>query len=281
MKSECVLPEMDVVEAPKTQWFSEQIGRPLVFFDIEHTGGKTEERGITELACLVVTPGGVEVGIQTLINPGAEVSFNPWVTKITGISPSKVAHSPRWTDACAPFVFSHEYSVWCGFNSRSCDVPVIQREHARFGLRVPTFDHQIDLMRLLRMEGESGSLSELVKRHVPEATFKAHRAMADAYMTLALFEQFAQRLESRLRQDKSLGFSAYFDPMHAEWCHAKDSQALDLVGYLFEMEEAGIDQIAHQVEQSPFVVARHLVALGLLEWSEVHKYTSAHLVQDA
>ena len=33
---------------------SRQLARPLIVFDIEHTGSKAEERGITEFACLVI-----------------------------------------------------------------------------------------------------------------------------------------------------------------------------------------------------------------------------------
>lgn len=163
--------------------------RPLVFFDIEHTGGARETRAITELAAIVVHPDGKVTTFELLVKPWEGAVFNPFAMRITRIGPKTVANAPSWERGCAEFVMDHQHAVWVGFNSRATDAPIIREEFERLGLPAPMFQHQMDLMVEMRTRGHNGGLGAMVEQFAPQAVeTDAHRAMADVRMTLALFE---------------------------------------------------------------------------------------------
>lgn len=184
--------------SPNASALARQLDKPLVVFDLEHTGSKKEVRGITEFAAIVALPDGDFRRYATLVNPGPAAQFNSYVCELTGIWPETVAAAPGWRDVMHEFVLGHQGSVWVGFNSRGSDIPLVREECLRLGVALPEL-LQLDLMHV---GDKKGSLSARVAQAVPGFdTQGAHRAEADALMTMALLEAELPHLdEQALRQ---------------------------------------------------------------------------------
>ena len=199
-------PRQTPMHTPHLFNLSRQLARTLIVFDIEHTGSKPHERGITEFACVVVTDSSAYPGLNTYINPGPGIHFNPFAMKKTGISQKTVSGAPAWHEAVADFVMDGQDSVWIGFSSRKNDIPIIQYEHARFDLKRPEFTWQLDAMTLARQVTgrKEGSLSSIVEDLVPDKVRKGHRAMADVMMTVDLLEHLLPSMPASFLKSEGL-----------------------------------------------------------------------------
>lgn len=277
--------------APFAQSLAARLARPLVFYDLEHTGGTVDSRGVTELACIVVTPSQVDIGLNTLINPGPDVTFNPFVTRITGINRKMVAKKPDWPTACADFVFAHEESVWCGFNSRSCDAKVIRAEHRRFRLREPGFRYQLDVMRLARSSGRSGNLSQLTAAHAPHASTLAHRALGDAIMTLALFEALSADIDESFLENEELNTPYSSIPAAKTRISHSPQTPASRRGQPWTADESEsvraaflaqtpVEDIAAGAQRSAYAIAVHLVRHGLMREEDAAVFKTAPNTSD-
>ncbi|NDH85301.1 MAG: endonuclease, partial [Acidimicrobiia bacterium] len=88
-------------EAPPTeprQRTLDDLGKPLhevtfVVFDIETTGGKAADGGITEIGAVKLRGGDCLGTYQTLVNPGRAIP--PEITVLTGITEQMVYRAPR------------------------------------------------------------------------------------------------------------------------------------------------------------------------------------------
>lgn len=170
----------------RTKALAARLAKPVVVFDLEHTGGAKGNRAITEFAAYVVFPDGRLQAYSSLVKPHAGAVFNPIVARITGITAQTVANSPRWVAVAERAVLPYQDALWVGFNSRASDMPVLLEECARHGLRWSAPGCHLDLMRVTP---EKGALSKFVAMWVPDLdTEGAHRATKDALMTLWLTE---------------------------------------------------------------------------------------------
>jgi len=176
------------IEPRRTLALADRIGRPVVVFDIEHSGGAAPRCGILEFGAIILRPDRRIERFSTLLNPG-DVDFNPFATRVHGITRRAIAKAPAYHGQCSEFIDHHDDSLWVGFNSNASDIPKLKGEHARFGLPVPEFPHRLDVMRLARnVAGLRGGLLTMIEAAVPQAARRAHRAMDDAEMTLVLLE---------------------------------------------------------------------------------------------
>lgn len=282
---------------PNIQRLSEGFRRPLVIVDIEHTGSAGEKRGIVEIACLVVTPEMARIGIDTLVNPGAGVCFNPVASRITGIDEDTVAFSGPWHELAAGFVLAHQESIWVGYHSNATDLPIIKAEHERLGLPLPDFKHKLDVRKAIHAaRGISGSLGEMVELIIPGAKTQGHRAMADVMMTAALLEAIADEVPHRFFKDCGL-FSGKASRPTGQSRPAKaveatkaekpprpvdpnrpakagkpwDEQDLALLTERFYAEDS-IPEIAKTLERTAFAVALKLATAGLMTHEEAEAY---------
>lgn len=171
---------------PRTQRLAQALQKPLVVFDIEHSGGSKETRGITEFAAHYLLPTGEHKKFSSLVNPGPGVVFNPYAMELTGITPRMVAKAHPWHKVAQVAVLPFTEAVWVGFNSRSCDVPIVRAECERFGLQFPQTPLQMDVRRLSPLKGGLSAQVEALLPHLDTA--HAHRAAKDALMTLHLLE---------------------------------------------------------------------------------------------
>lgn len=178
---------------PNAIAFAKRFKKPLVLFDIEHTGGTKENRAITEFAALVVQPDGIVSEYASLVKPKHGTHFMPMICSLTGIWPKTVAKAPSWPTVMTKFVLPHRDSIWVGFNSRACDTPIILAECRKYGTELDTLPHQFDLVRVGSV---SGRLAARVEHWAPDFdTNGAHRAAKDALMTLVLLEAMLPTIE--------------------------------------------------------------------------------------
>ncbi|KVP39967.1 3'-5' exonuclease [Burkholderia ubonensis] len=170
---------------PNAIALARRISKPIVAFDLEHTGGAGDNRAITDFGALLVTPDGDVSSYASLVKPPAGTSFNSYVCQLTGIYPETVENAPGWEQVLHEFVLPNRGALWVGFNSRSCDMPMVRKESSRVGHELEVFS-QFDLMRVGQLEG---GLAKRLAQLVPEFdTSGAHRGIKDALMTLALLE---------------------------------------------------------------------------------------------
>jgi DNA polymerase III epsilon subunit-like protein len=170
---------------PNTIALARRLSKPIVSFDLEHTGGKGEGRAITDFGAMVVTPDGDVSSYSTLVKPAAGAEFSSYVSRLTGIYPETVEHAPGWEKVHHEFVSLHLGSLWVGFNSRTCDTPLVRKESGRLGHELEPL-LQLDLIRVGTLQGR---LAERVQQLVPGFdTSGAHRGLKDALMTLTLLE---------------------------------------------------------------------------------------------
>lgn len=170
---------------PNSIAFARRLSKPIVIFDLEHTGGAKGERSITDFGAMVITPEGTVTSYGSLVKPPEGTPFNPVVCRLTGIYPNTVKRAPGWERIAREFVVPYQKALWVGFASRHCDTPLVYKENLRVGQELAPFV-QLDLIRVGKLEG---SLSKRVAELVPGFdTSGAHRALKDALMTLALLE---------------------------------------------------------------------------------------------
>lgn len=85
----------------------EDAGHPLaqttfVIVDLETTGGRTADSGITEIGAVKVRGGEILSEFRTFVNPGMPIP--PFITVLTGITEQDVVHAPTTGEALSSFL---------------------------------------------------------------------------------------------------------------------------------------------------------------------------------
>ncbi len=152
--------------------------------DIETTGGKYNEEGITEIA--IYKFDGLEVVDQfiSLVNP--ERPIQPFVANLTGINNQMLRNAPKFYEVAKRIV---EITVDCVVvaHNASFDYRILQTEFSRLGF---DFERQslctVELSKRLIPDQQSYSLGKLV-RSLGIPLSDRHRANGDALATVKLF----------------------------------------------------------------------------------------------
>lgn len=152
--------------------------------DIESTGGKYNEEGITEIAIHRFDGHQVVDQFISLVNPEREIQ--PFVTKLTGINNKMLRTAPKFHEVAKRIVEITEGAVLVAHNAQF-DYRILRTEFRRLG-----YDFQrktlctVDLSKKLIPDAESHSLGKLV-RSLGIPMSDRHRANGDAIATLKLF----------------------------------------------------------------------------------------------
>lgn len=183
---------------PNTLALARRLSKPVISFDLEHTGSAGEHRCITDFGAILVTPDGDISSYASLVRPPEGTQFNPIVCRLTGIFPHTVEEASGWEKALHEFVLPNQGALWVGFSSRSSDTPLVYKESRRLGIELAPF-MQLDLLRVGKPL--EGGLARRVAQMAPGFdTCGAHRAQQDALMTLVLLEaQLPHITETELR----------------------------------------------------------------------------------
>ncbi|MCF6278932.1 MAG: DNA polymerase III subunit epsilon [Flavobacteriaceae bacterium] len=153
--------------------------------DIETTGGKYNEEGITEIAIYKYDGHQVVDQLITLVNPEREIQ--PFVVNLTGINSGMLINAPKFHEIAKRIVEMTQDCVVVAHNS-SFDYRILKTEFRRLG-----FDFQretlctVALTKKLIPDLDSYSLGKLCKKLCIPVSNR-HRAEGDALATVKLFK---------------------------------------------------------------------------------------------
>ena len=153
--------------------------------DVETTGGRYNEEGITEIA--IYKFDGLEITDQfiTLVNP--EIPIQPYVQELTGINNKMLINAPKFFEIAKRILEITENTILVAHNS-SFDFRMLKIEFSRLGFKfsLPTLC-TVKLSKKLILNKKSYKLGNLVKSlGIPISN--RHRAAGDARATVELFK---------------------------------------------------------------------------------------------
>ena len=153
--------------------------------DIETTGGKYNEEGITEIAIHKFDGHHVVDKFISLINPEKEIQ--PFVVKLTGINNKMLRTAPKFYEVAKRIIEITEDAVLVAHNAQF-DYRILRTEFRRLGYN---FERKtlctVELSKRLLPDAESYSLGKLV-RSLGIPVSDRHRANGDALATVKLFK---------------------------------------------------------------------------------------------
>ena len=162
--------------------------------DIETTGGKFNEEGITEIA--IYRHNGLEITDQfiSLVNPEREIQ--PFVEKLTGINTKMLRSAPRFFEVAKRIIEITEDCLIVAHNA-DFDYRILRTEFKRLGYN---FEKNslctVSLSQELLSNMESYKLGKLV-RSLGIPISDRHRAQGDALATVKLFELLLEKDSSK------------------------------------------------------------------------------------
>jgi DNA polymerase-3 subunit epsilon len=158
--------------------------------DIETTGGKFNEEGITEIAIYKFDGQNTVGQFISLINPEKEIQ--EFVVKLTGINSKMLRNAPKFHEVAKRIVEITKDCILVAHNT-SFDYRILRTEFSRLG-----FDFYrntlctVELSKKLILDEPSYSLGKLVKSLGIPITDR-HRANGDALATVQLFKLLLQK----------------------------------------------------------------------------------------
>ena len=162
--------------------------------DIETTGGKYNEEGITEIAIYKYDGHKIVDQFISLVNPEKEIQ--PFVVNLTGINNKMLRNAPKFYEVAKRIVEVTENCVIVAHNSQF-DYRILRTEFNRLG-----FDYSrktlctVELSKKLIPDKESYSLGKLV-RSLGIPVSDRHRASGDAKATVKLFKMLLAKDSSK------------------------------------------------------------------------------------
>jgi len=153
--------------------------------DIETTGGKYNEEGITEIAIHKFDGHTVVDTFISLVNP--EKDIQPFVVNLTGINNKMLRTAPKFHEVAKRIIEITQDAVIVAHNAQF-DYRILRTEFRRLG-----YNYQrktlctVDLSKTLLPDAESYSLGKLV-RSLGIPVSDRHRANGDALATMKLFK---------------------------------------------------------------------------------------------
>jgi DNA polymerase III subunit epsilon len=166
---------------------------PLVFVDLETTGGAVGEHRITEVGVVEVVAGQA-TRWSTLVDPRQAIP--PFIQQLTGITDQMVRGAPTFEEIAPALLQRLEGKLFVAHNA-AFDRGFLRAEFERAGFSFnPDFLCTVRLSRALFPAEKRHGLDALVERHALVPSDR-HRALADA----DLIWQFWQRLPALVPQE--------------------------------------------------------------------------------
>ncbi len=160
-----------------TYTYSYMQRKPLVFLDVETTGGMAHSSRILEIGALRVENGQVTAQMNQVLDP--EEAVPRWITDLTGIEPHETAGQPTFAELGAELQSLLDGAVFVAHNV-NFDYSFFTEEYRRLGQKF-----QMDklctvrLSRALYPEHKSHRLDAVIARHGYQVANR-HRAYDDA-----------------------------------------------------------------------------------------------------
>jgi len=168
---------------------------PVVFVDIETTGGSYRNSRVLEVAAIRFENGEIVKEYSTLLNPESYIPAN--ITSLTGISEHDIVGAPVFEDIADELLEILDGAVFVAHNVRF-DYSFLKQEFANIGTAFsPKLLCTVRLSRYLYADQKGHSLEKLIARHsIP--VLDRHRALEDArailYFSQLAYDQHGQEL---------------------------------------------------------------------------------------
>jgi len=187
---------------------------PVVFVDIETTGGSYRNSRILEIAIIRFENGEISNEFSTLLDPQTYIPSS--ITALTGIQSSDIKGMPTFADVADEIVEILQGAVFIAHNVRF-DYSFMKQEFANIGINFsPKLLCTVRLSRALYSLEKGHSLAKLIERHnIPVAD--RHRALEDAramfYFTQLAFNEHGYELFNQAvgRQLKTQSLPPHLD----------------------------------------------------------------------
>lgn len=153
--------------------------------DIETTGGKFNEEGITEIAIYKFNGHEIVDQFISLINP--EKKIQPFVVNLTGINSKMLKNAPKFYEVAKRIVEITTDCILVAHNAKF-DYRILKTEFSRLGYEFERSNLcTVELSKMLIPDLPSYSLGKLV-RSLGIPVSDRHRASGDALATVKLFQ---------------------------------------------------------------------------------------------
>ena len=183
--------------------------------DIETTGGKYNEEGITEIAIYKYDGHQVVDQFISLVNPEREIQ--PFVVNLTGINSNMLRNAPKFYEVAKRIVEITDDCILVAHNAQF-DYRILKTEFSRLG-----FDFErkslctVELSKNLIPDQPSYSLGKLVRSLGIPVTDR-HRASGDALATVKLFKMLLDKDTTKdiVQQSVQLNPKHQLEPRHID-----------------------------------------------------------------
>lgn len=167
------------------------VDRPLVFVDVETTGGTAWSSRILEIGALRVERGKVVAEVRQVLDP--EEPVPGWITNLTGIAPGDTAGMPVFAAVHAELEKLFQDALFVAHNA-SFDYSFFREEYRRLGHKF-AMDKlcTVQLSRALYPQHRSHRLDAVIERGGYQVTNR-HRAYDDAAVLHAFYQDELGRL---------------------------------------------------------------------------------------
>lgn len=153
------------------------MNQPLVFCDIETTGGSHFSSRVLEVGAIRVEDGRVVASFKSLLTQ--EEPIPPFISQLTGIRDQDIVGAPKFLDIAPALGDIFDGAVFVAHNVRF-DYSFLKMEFERIGVEFrPQLLCTVRLSRALFPQYRSHKLEELIRRHQLVAPSR-HRAFEDA-----------------------------------------------------------------------------------------------------
>lgn len=164
--------------------------RPLVFFDLETTGTNPTQDRIVEISLIKIHPDGSETEKTRRLNPG--IPIPPQSTAIHHISDADVAGEPCFREVAEALLNWLEGCDMAGYNSNKFDIPLLQEEFKRAGIKFNTEGRRFVDVQNIFYAMEPRTLTAAYRFYCGRELDGAHSATAD---TRATYEVLKSQLD--------------------------------------------------------------------------------------
>ena len=168
------------------------LDQPLVFVNIETTGGSHFTSRVLEVGVVRVERSQVVATYQTLLYPESDIPA--FITGLTGITNEQVADSPRFAAVAAELAEIMDGAVFVAHNVRF-DYSFLKMEFERLGVPFrPQLLCTVRLSRKLFPQFRTHKLQDLITRHGLQAPAR-HRAYDDAHCLWQFYQLVLQEFD--------------------------------------------------------------------------------------
>lgn len=158
-----------------------KLERPIIFFDLETTGTDILNDRIVEISLIKVNPDGSEFERTRRINP--EIPIPAEATAVHGISDADVADEPKFSQIAHSLADIFTGCDIAGFNSNRFDVPMLDQEFQRAGVRLDFTEVRFVDVQTIFHKKEPRNLIAAYRFYCDKDLEGAHSANADIRAT--------------------------------------------------------------------------------------------------